>query len=77
MKFKFNFKKKEVALETDVEKLVEKGIDYKLQRKTRYQIKAEERRKDEAQRHKQQMQWMLILLGIIAFVLILGFISTL
>lgn len=48
MKLKFNFKNKEASLEADVEKLVEKGMDQKANgpvKKTRYQIKQEEKRK--------------------------------
>ena len=48
MRFKFSLKDKEVSMEADVEKLVEKGMDQKEarpDRKTRYQIKQEEKRK--------------------------------
>lgn len=58
MKLKFNFKSKEASLEADVEGLVNKGMERwdNRNRKTRYQIKQEEKRKKEELKHKQQMQ---------------------
>ena len=79
MKFRFSLKDKEASLEADVEKLVEKGMDHRAQRpdrKTRYQIKAEEKRKNEELRHKQQIQWMFILLGIIVIFVVLGIVAS-
>ena len=79
MKLKFSLKDKEVSLEADVEKLVEKGMEHKAQRpdkKSRYQIRAEEKRKNEELRHKQQMQWMFILLGILAVCIVLGIVAS-
>lgn len=49
MQFKFSLKNKEVFLDADVEKLVEKGMDQNAKnppKKTRYQIKQEEKRKN-------------------------------
>ena len=49
MKFKLSLKNKEISMEADVEKLVEKGMNNKAsrpERKTRYQIKQEEKRKN-------------------------------
>ena len=63
MKLNFSFKNKEINLEADVEKLVEKNLDIKSakpEKKTRYQIKQEEKRKTEAAKHKQQLTWMFI-----------------
>ena len=79
MKLKFNFKNKEASLEADVEKLVEKGMDQKANgpvKKTRYQIKQEEKRKNAEIQHKQQMQWMAILLGMVVFFAIVGIIAS-
>ena len=79
MKLKFSLKDKEASLEADVEKLVEKGMQHKAQRpdkKSRYQIRAEEKRKNEELRHKQQMQWMFILLGILAVCIVLGIVAS-
>ena len=48
MKLKFSLKNKEAYLEADIEKLVEKGMDNKAknpEKKTRYQIRQEEKRK--------------------------------
>ncbi len=75
MKLKFSLKDKEASLEADVEKLVEKGMEHKAlrpEKKPRYQIRAEEKRKNEELKHKQQMQWMFILLGIIDVCIVLG-----
>ena len=80
MKLRLSLKDKEASLEADVEKLVEKGMDHKAQRpakKPRYQIKAEEKRKTAELQHKQSLQWMFILLGLIGFLLIFGIIATL
>ena len=90
MKLKFSLKNKEASLEADVEKLVEKGMDLKAKnpdRKTRYQIKqeekrktlmlkAEEERKNKEAEHKQQIFWLSVLLGIGAVCLILGLVAT-
>ena len=79
MKLKFSLKDKEASLEADVEKLVEKGMEHKAQcpdKKSRYEIKAEEKRKNEELRHKQQMQWMFILLGILAVCIVLGIVAS-
>ena len=73
MKFNFSLKNKEVNLEADVEGLVEKTLEYKSAnpaKKTRYQIKQEEKRKNEAAKHKQQMSYFYIMLAIIAFLII-------
>ena len=79
MKFKFSLKDKEVSMEADVEKLVEKGMDQKAtlpERKTKYQIKQEEKRKNEELKHKQEMQYFYMLLGIIVILLIFGIIAS-
>ena len=74
MKFKLNLKEKEVSMEADVEKLVEKGMDHKADRpdkRTRYQIKQDEKRKNEELKHKQQLTYLFI--GIGMFVAIIAF----
>ena len=79
MKLSFSLKNKEASLEADVEGLVEKGLDHKAKipaKKTRYQIKQEEKRKNLELKHKQSMQGMMILLGMAAFALILVIIGT-
>ena len=75
MKFNFSLKNKEVNFEADVEKLVEKNLDIKSakpEKKTRYQIKQEEKRKTEAARHKQQLTWLFIMLGLVVFFVIVA-----
>ena len=79
MKFNFSLKNKEVNLEADVEKLVEKNLDIKSTRpekKTRYQIKQEEKRKTEAAKHKQQMTWMFIMLGLIVILIVFAIVAS-
>ena len=79
MKLRFSLKDKEASIEADVEKLVEKGMDQKAlnpNKKTRYQIRAEEKRKNEELKHKQQMQWIFILLGIMVICIILGIVAS-
>ena len=60
MKFRFSLKDKEASLEADVEKLVEKGMDHRSQRpdrKTRYQIKAEEKIFDVSDNYSSYIYW--------------------
>lgn len=69
MKLKFSLKSKEASLEADVEKLIEKGMDQRAkspERKTRYQIKQEEKRKMQELEHKQRMQIVFICIGVFA-----------
>ena len=79
MKLSFSLKNKEASLEADVEGLVEKGLEQKANnpaKKTRYQIKQEEKRKNEELKHKQLMQGMLVLFGVAVFALIMVIIGT-
>ena len=71
MKLKFSLKSKEASLEADVEGLVEKGMARRdnPNRKSRYQIKQEEKRKNEELKHKQLMQKMLLMVGMFAVLL--------
>ena len=75
MKFKVNLKNKEVNFEADVEQLVEKSLERKDKnpnRKTAYQIRQEEKRKNEELKHKQQMQSLYLLIGLVVFLAIFG-----
>ena len=77
MKLKFSLKTKEAKLEADVERLVEKGMDQKAKnppRKTRYQIKQEEKRKNAELKHKQEMQRMIIGISILGGVMVIALI---
>ena len=61
-------------MEADVEKLVEKVMDHKAARpdkRTRYQIKQDEKRKNAELKHKQQLTYLLIGIGV--FVAIIAF----
>lgn len=72
MKISFSLKNKEAKLEADVEKLIEKGMSQKEKlppKKTRFQIKQEEKRKNAELKHKQDMQIAFIGIGIFAFLL--------
>lgn len=77
MKVAFNFKKQEASIEADVEGLVKPHIEAKLSnpdRKTRYQIRQEEKRKNAELKHKQDMQKVFILLGLLAVLMIVVFV---
>ena len=72
MKFKFSWKTKEASMEADVEGMVEKGLEYKSKRpekKTRYQIKEEEKRKTAELQHKIEVQKL-----VLGFCIMLGFV---
>ncbi len=64
MKFKLNLKNKEASVEADVEKVLEKQAEHKHiekmngkhYRKTKFQIREEEKRKTMELKHKQNMQ---------------------
>lgn len=79
MKFAFSLQKKEVSVEADVEGLVERGLERREKnpdRKTRYQIKQEEKRKNEELKHKQEMRYMFILIGMVVFFLLVAIIAS-
>ena len=74
MKFKFSLKNKEISLDADVEKLVEKRMEHNEKhpdKKSKYQIKQEEKRKNEELKHKQQLTYLFIGIGL--FVAIIAF----
>lgn len=69
MKFNFNANKKEASFEADVERLIEKGIDEHVkrpERKTRYQIRQEEKRKNEELKKKHFIHRRIKLLDIMS-----------
>lgn len=77
MKFAFNFKKQEASIEADVEGLVKPHIEAKLnnpERKTRYQIKQEEKRKNAELKHKQKMQLIYLAIGVWTALMVFVFI---
>ena len=77
MKLSFSFKKQEANFEADVEKLIEKGMDQREKnpnRKTRYQIKQEEKRKNAELKHKQEMQRMTIGISVLVGCMLIGLI---
>lgn len=73
MKLSFSLKNKEAKLEADIEKLVEKGMDQHAKipnRKTRYQIRQEENRKNKELEQKQFIIGMLMMVGLLVVLLI-------
>lgn len=78
MKLSFSLKNKEASLEADVERLVEKKMDKDETRpqKTRYQIKQEEKRKNAELKHKQQMTYLFILVGLMVFFLVIAIVAS-
>jgi hypothetical protein len=77
MKLSFSFKKKEANFEADVEKLIDKGMEQKAKlppRKTRYQIKQEEKRKNAELKHKQEMQRFIIGISVLVGFMVIVFI---
>ena len=79
MKFSFSLKNKEAKMEADIEGIVEKSLEYKATqppKKTRYQIKQEEKRKSEELKHKQQMQKLYIALGLFGLCLVVCFVAS-
>lgn len=77
MKLTFSFKKKEAGLEADVEGLISKKMDIDAKKaggKTRYQIRQEEKRKTAEVKHKQEMQKILLFVGL--FVVLMALVVT-
>ena len=79
MKLKFNLKKKEASLEADAERLIEKKMDYdqknlenNIAKKTRYQIRQEEKRKNKELEFNQKMK--IIKVAGISFAIIIAII---
>lgn len=68
MKIKFSLMKKEASLEADVEGIVKQNMANKSKqppKKTRYQIRQEEKRKNGELKQKHFLQGMSILLGLL------------
>lgn len=74
MRLKISLKNKEASIEGDVEGLIEKGIqhrDKKEPKKTKYQIRQEEKRKNKELEQKHFMQKIFLMVGIILLILII------
>ena len=79
MKFEFNLKEKKASFDADVEGLVQKSLEHKEKNpsgKTRYQIKQEEKRKNSELKHKQSVQWMIILLALVVIFAVIGIVAS-
>ena len=73
MKLKFSLKNKEASVDADIEGVVEKVLDHKAKqptKKTRYQIKQEEKRKNEELKQKHLIQGLILMGCIVLFILI-------
>lgn len=80
MKIKFSLLKKEASMEADVEGIVAKSLEYKSkcpEKKTRYQIRQEEKRKNAELKHKQKMQYMYIMIGLFGVCFVVAIITSL
>ena len=81
MKLNISLKKQEGTLEADVEGIVKKSLEYKSKRppappkKTRYQIRQEEKRKNEELKMKKMLIFGGIAVGLLAVILIICFIG--
>lgn len=74
MKLKFSLKSKEAMLEADVEGMVEKGLQHQAKKplkKTKYQIKQEEIRKNKELEQKHFLQGMLLMLAILVVIIVI------
>ena len=79
MKLNFSLKNKEASVDADVEGVVEKVLDHKAQkppRKTRYQIKQEEKRKNKELEQKHFIQGIILMSCIVLFILVVCFIGS-
>ena len=90
MKFSFSLKNKEAKLEADVERLVEKGMENRAKnpiKKTRYQIRQEEKRKTLALNAKQERMkkqaeqksfviYFCLMMALLVFILLICFIGS-
>ncbi len=73
MKLNFSLKNKEASVDADVESVVEKVLDHKAKkppRKTRYQIKQEEKRKNKELEQKHFIQGIIIMACFMIFLLV-------
>ncbi len=80
MKLKFSLKNKEASVDADVKGVVEKALDYlgkQPPKKTRYQIKQEEKRKNEELKQKHFIQGMIMMGCLLLFILAICFIGSL
>ena len=79
MKLKFNLKNKEASFDADIEGIVEKTLEHnstKPIKKTRYQIRQEEKRKNKELEQKQLMQGVILMACLIVFILLICFIGS-
>lgn len=79
MKLKFNLKNKEASFDADIEGIVEKTLEHnstKPMKKTRYQIRQEEKRKNKELEQKQLMQGVILMACLIVFILLICFIGS-
>ena len=80
MKLKFGLKNKiEASFEGDVEGIVKTSLEYKSDKpikKSRYQIKQEEKRKNKELEQKQMIRYLIMMICFIVFILIICMIGS-
>ena len=79
MKFNFKWFNKEISADADIEGVVEKVLDHnakKPPKKTRYQIKQEEKRKNKELEQKYLIQGIILMGCIVLFILIVCFVAS-
>ena len=79
MKLKFSLKNKEASVDADVEGVVEKVFEHKAKqppKKTRYQIKQEEKRKNKELEQKHLIQGIIMMGCVLLFILAICFIGS-
>ena len=79
MKLKFSLKNKEIGFDADVEGIVEKSLNYKQSKpdkKTRYQIKQEEKRKNKELEFEQTKRTIILLSIFLVFILVVCFVGS-
>ena len=79
MKIEFSLKEKKATFDADVEGLIQKSMETKAtdtNRKTKYQIKQAEKRKNAELKQKQLMQGIFLLLGLAVLFAIIGIVGS-
>ena len=79
MKLKFSLNNKEASVDADVEGVVEKVLENKATqppKKTRYQIKQEEKRKNKELEQKHFIQGIIMMGCVLVFILAICFIGS-
>lgn len=79
MKMKLNLKNREASLEADVEGIVKKQLDFKEkhpEKKSSYQIRQEEKRKNQELEQKHFVQNMILMGVVLVGILVICFLGS-